>query len=156
MTVLAHAVNHIGITVGDLDATLDWYNRVFGVSPMTSGDAEGTAFAESVGLGGVGRMRYAVLSIGGFSIEFIEHEQPRSAGGYALRQCDAGAVHICYEVDNLVESYYTMVKLGVDFITPPLTLDESYGRLKGTSYVYFRDPGGITYQLKARTKVASA
>jgi catechol 2,3-dioxygenase-like lactoylglutathione lyase family enzyme len=138
MTVLG--VNHIGIPIRDLDATVEWYRDKLGLEP-TFGDS-GTTGPDVARLvqveGAVIDMAFYVL--GNTCVEFLEYTQPVGAE-FTLRNCDVGAVHICFQVDDVQGMYEDLVAKGVEFNAPPSLIEE--GPMAGITVAYFRDLHGI-------------
>ena len=89
---IARHVNHIALVVNDMDETLEFYRRTFGV---------GSAETEEVPDQGV---RAAVVRIGGTLLELIEPTDPSSGVAKYIERRGEGMHHICFEVDNLEDT----------------------------------------------------
>lgn len=86
---VARHVNHVALVVNDMDETLDFYRKTFGV---------GSAEMEEVPDQGV---RAAVVRIGGTLLELIEPTDPTSGVARYIERRGEGMHHICFEVDDL-------------------------------------------------------
>jgi methylmalonyl-CoA/ethylmalonyl-CoA epimerase len=89
---VARHVNHVALVVNDMDETLEFYRRTFGV---------GSAETEEVPDQGV---RAAVVRIGGTLLELIEPTDPSSGVARYIERRGEGMHHICFEVDNLEDT----------------------------------------------------
>jgi catechol 2,3-dioxygenase-like lactoylglutathione lyase family enzyme len=139
-------INHVGITVRDLDRSLAFYREFFGIEPLFRGLGENPDIGRSVGLDDV-RIQYAFLDLGNTRIELLQYERPLGRSTQDLRNCDVGAFHVCFDVDDLMATYERLKAAGIKFITSPIRLADDHGALAGLQYVYFRDPDGLMLQL---------
>jgi catechol 2,3-dioxygenase-like lactoylglutathione lyase family enzyme len=131
--------NHVGITVGDLDATLEWYERVFGVKPERIDHNDYEILGTMVRLPGA-ENRLAFVTVGGTRIGLSEYLNPKGKP-FDLDNCDVGATHCCLETDDIHAAYESMTADGVEFSAPP------FEAAPGVWYTYFRDCNGIQFEL---------
>jgi len=137
-------LHHLGVPVRSMEASVAWYRDVLGVETTFVEQAEeGDALDASTQLKGA-RLRYAFAELGNTSLEFLEYDNPRGRD-HETRNCDVGAVHICFEVSDMQATYESLREAGVDFNAPP-TLIEG-GPLAGCRFCYFRDPDGIQLEI---------
>lgn len=141
-------MNHIGVTVRSLDATISWYKDVLDIEPrFRLGGASDSGVDAAVQVEGA-IIDCAFFALGNTCIEFLEYREPEGRA-FELRNCDVGAIHICFEVDDLQAVYERLQARGVEFSTAPRAsrphLDG--GPLAGISFVYFRDLEGLQYEL---------
>jgi catechol 2,3-dioxygenase-like lactoylglutathione lyase family enzyme len=125
----AKAVDHVGVVVSDLLRSVRWYTEILGASFVAEEEGED------------GEVRRCFLALGEVAVELIEH---RATGApYRLSMNDAGALHICIQVEDLQAAYERLLDAEVCPTTPPETL------LAGTSLraLYFRDPDDVLIQL---------
>jgi catechol 2,3-dioxygenase-like lactoylglutathione lyase family enzyme len=146
MTVELKRLNHVGLTVTNLERSLDFYRRAFGQEAVIRGVGGGPEVAKSVGLEEA-LISYAFVDFGNTRMELLEYERPDGRRQYDLRTCDTGAVHVCFEVDDVMSAHEAMKAEGIEFLSDPIVLDNTHGVLSGLAYVYFRDPDGVTLQL---------
>jgi catechol 2,3-dioxygenase-like lactoylglutathione lyase family enzyme len=137
-------VNHIGVPVRDLDATVSWYREKLGIEPTFGQLGTSGAEVETVVQveGAVIDMAFCVL--GNTCVEFLEYREPEGQD-FTLRNCDIGAVHICFEVDDIDATYQHLVNEGVEFSAPPALIAD--GPLQGIAFAYFRDLQGLQLEL---------
>jgi catechol 2,3-dioxygenase-like lactoylglutathione lyase family enzyme len=137
-------VNHIGVTVRDLDETVAWVREMFDLEPVFFVTGAGAEVDASVQLEDAS-ISCAFFMFGNLGVEFLEYSNPRGRD-FDLRNCDVGAIHVCFGVDDLQATYERLEAKGVEFNSEtPFTIDD--GPLAGTTYAYFRDPHGIQFEL---------
>jgi catechol 2,3-dioxygenase-like lactoylglutathione lyase family enzyme len=139
------ALNHVGLTIGNLERTLGFYRDVFGVEPVIRGHGTGPDIERSLAVPGAS-IQYAFLEFGNARIELLQYDVPEGKSNDRWVS-DIGSPHVCFEVADVWAFYREMGPKGVDFVSAPITLDASQGQLQGLSYVYLRDPDGIALQL---------
>jgi catechol 2,3-dioxygenase-like lactoylglutathione lyase family enzyme len=76
VTNLVTAVDSVGITVSDLDRSVDFYTNVLGFQKSSEFEADGTAYEHLTGVFGL-RLRTARLRLGEEQIELTEYLAPR-------------------------------------------------------------------------------
>jgi catechol 2,3-dioxygenase-like lactoylglutathione lyase family enzyme len=135
-------LHHVGVPIRDLERSLAWYRDTLGIEVDLVQTAEGPDVDQTVQLEGV-RLRSAFLSLGNTLLELLEYESPVGED-FALRNCDVGAIHVCFEVDDIDAEYQRLTDMGVEFSIAPTRLS---GALEGHRYCYFRDPDGIQLEL---------
>lgn len=97
-------INHIGIAVQSLDATIPFYR-----------DNLGMAFA---GIEEVAeqKVRVAMLSVGESKIELLEPTSEDSPVARFIEKSGAGIHHIAYEVDNVEAAIAKLIADGIRMI----------------------------------------
>ncbi len=141
-------VHHVGLTVKDLDKSLAWYRQMFGVEPVFVTYAEGEQLSAAVGVPGA-KLSFAFLRFGETDVELLSYNNDRDEN-FSRRNCDVGSPHLCILVDDIDASYRDLKAKGVEFFAEPLHIEG--GPLDGCSFVYFRDPDGITLELFEEAK----
>jgi catechol 2,3-dioxygenase-like lactoylglutathione lyase family enzyme len=117
------AFGHVGITVPDLDAAVDWYSSVLGLEVLSAstdlrrtGGYEGAAAAAVFG-DKFERMRVAHLSAAnGVGVELFEFVQPAVE---ATREDyrHAGPIHVCLEASDVEAAADLVIEAGGSPIT---------------------------------------
>lgn len=144
MATRANSVNHVGVTVRSIERSLDFYWRSFGLEPtFVHRVSNSPQLDRSLGVEGA-ELTIAFLEIGNTNVELLEYHTQRETD-YGLLNCDVGAVHICFEVDDIRSSIRRLEQEGVEFFAEPLFIDD--GPLEGHTFVYFKDPDGMTLEL---------
>ncbi len=83
----APALHHFAYSVSDLDRTLAWYDRVFGIAPAYRGESSGDLVSRTLEVE-AGAYRVALVPVGGVQLELMEWRSP----GAAADRVPAGAV----------------------------------------------------------------
>ena len=95
-------IDHIGVAVKDLDATLRFYEEILGL-PVTERMDHGIS-------------RGAFVSVGGVEFEFLENKDPNSAIARHIEKRGEGLQHIAFKVPNIQQAVEEMKKKGIPFI----------------------------------------
>lgn len=139
-------LHHVGITVRSLDRSVPWYRDVLGiVDANITGGGEGPEISKAIRVEGAS-LSFAFMAVGDVKLELLQFDTPASAD-FAGRTCDVGALHICFQVDDIEATYAALTAIGVEFNAPPIRLGAENGPLAGHAFAYFRDPDGIPLEL---------
>lgn len=136
-------MHHVGITVADLEASLEWYEHVFGLQREFIAEGSGAELSTAVGVPDA-KLRFAFLRFGSCVVELLCYDNPRE-DSYERSNADVGSAHVCIDVPDLQAAYDDLRGKGVEFLAPPLHIES--GPLEGCSFVYFKDPNGVTLEL---------
>ena len=136
-------MHHVGITVRDLESSLQWYERTFGVTREFIAHGTGPDLSTAVGVKDA-NLRFAFLRFGNCVVELLCYDNERDET-FERSNADVGSTHICIDVPDLQAAYDDFRAKGIDFLAPPLHIDD--GPLAGCSFVYFKDPNGVTLEL---------
>lgn len=142
-TINVSGVQHIGIPVSNMERSLQWYQEVLGLEFVFLAEGSGEGTSNAVGVPNA-HLKFAFLKAGDAIFELLEYVTPRGEP-YDRRNCDIGACHVAFEVEDIEESYRLLSERGVKFNTPPVHLDE--GPLAGCAFCYFPDPDGIQLEI---------
>jgi glyoxylase I family protein len=122
------AINHVAVTVTDLDASVEWYNRVLGVKPVLDEDT--------------GPFRHVVYELSGTLLGL--HGFPALTSEEPFDERRPGLDHVafgCASREELVAWAARLDELGV---ARGEIVDAGYG-----SGLAFRDPDNIALELFA-------
>jgi catechol 2,3-dioxygenase-like lactoylglutathione lyase family enzyme len=136
-------LHHVGITVRDLEESLQWYERVFGVQREFVAQGSGPALSSAVGVPEA-ELSFAFLRFGSCVVELLCYDNERE-DHYRRSSADVGSTHVCIDVPDLQSAYDDLRVKGVEFLAPPLLIED--GPLEGCSFVYLKDPNGVTLEL---------
>ena len=130
--------HHTGIVVHDLEEMVRFYTEDLGLKVLLELDSIAPPEGDHTGVPGARRRLVFVGFEGGHQIELIHYISPPAGEGH-FHQHVLGAVHVCFKVDDLAETYATLTAGGVRFVTEPKYKDGSGQRI---GVVYARDPEG--------------
>lgn len=150
MAIVPRGIQHIGVPVKDLQRSLAFYKETLQLEPEFVHTAEGEQLSRSTGVPN-SSLTLAFLQLGNTYLELLEYHTPRNET-YDKMNCDVGAVHICFEVDDIDASYRELLAKDVEFYSEPIVIDS--GPLEGYRFCYFKDPDGMTlefFQLPTRS-----
>jgi catechol 2,3-dioxygenase-like lactoylglutathione lyase family enzyme len=132
-------VHHTGLTVSDLDRSVEFYERL-GFEVAVRIEEEGEEVERGTGVPGA-KLRVAMMEGPNNSrLELIEYLRP--GGGPATHPNNGiGAAHVCLEVEDVDSAVDELRGRGVRFLSEPITHES------GIRWVYAKDPDGITAEL---------
>lgn len=141
------AFQHVGMGVRDTDRTFEFYRKLMGFRVKLS---DQTSYMEEMApiVGALVEMRalMAANAYGGASIELIEHTSTRPLEApEPVQWGDIGYLELGLKAFNLDQLYLDLKSKGVEFLTPPRSLELSTGGRE--RYAYLRDPDGLLLQL---------
>jgi catechol 2,3-dioxygenase-like lactoylglutathione lyase family enzyme len=144
-----HGIQHIGLTVPNMDQAIRFFEEVFGaVTVLETGglNVDDTYMARKLGVPGDRRIvNIKVLRCGrGGNLELFEYAG-EDAGEPLKRNSQPGGFHIAFEVDDARQSADRLREIGVAVLEGPNYVDE--GPLKGLTWVYLQAPWGQFLEL---------
>lgn len=144
-------VLHFSFTVSDIERSIDWYTRVFGLELVHRQRQDNEYTQILVGIPG------AVLEVAQFAVpgvpparsthmlELVEYVTPREEPSAPLAVNRVGSPHLALMVDDIHERYARMRDEGVEFVNPPVEI--TAGANAGGYTCYFHDPDGVTLEI---------
>ena len=122
--VRVNRLDHLVLTVADLDATVGFYQRVLGMEPMTfKGGRRALAFGTSK-----------------INLHQVGHEfEPKA------KNPGAGTADLCFIVDDPIEQIHAeLIAQGVEIEEGPVDRTGATGPIRS---IYLRDPDGNLIEL---------
>jgi catechol 2,3-dioxygenase-like lactoylglutathione lyase family enzyme len=141
--VALKGVQHVGVTVKNLEKSLQFYETVLGISAAFSGEGGGEELAQAVSVPEA-ELKFAFLTVGDSTLELLQYTNP-TGENYRQRNCDVGAIHIAFEVDDIDAACAALNERGITFTSAPIHIPE--GPLAGCAFAYFFDPDGLPLEL---------
>jgi glyoxylase I family protein len=149
-------VDHVALTVPDLDAAVAFYRDVLGAtelyrlgpfdareSPRLPDGRDWTLAHLNVA---GARLTLAMMALGkNLMLELFRYELPADASTRPRRNCDLGASHIALKVSDLDAALAFLRGRGLAVMDGPITIDE--GPCQGLRVNYFLDPYGNQWEL---------
>ena len=139
-------LNHIGVTVSNLERSIEFYTRLGIQQPPAEWvfPISGEWLSKLVCEEGA-EIRVAFLPVeGDVVLELLEYQSPRGATANTKPNRDAGAMHIALNVDD-VDEVYSRLKSEIQFNSEPQTVE--MGPWAGNRVVYLNDPDGTPVEL---------
>jgi glyoxylase I family protein len=138
------AADHTGITVSNLERSLEFWRDVLGFELSHRAHQKGELAEEITGVAGA-EILIAVVKAPGHKIELLEYRAPADRRKFDARPCDVGSVHVALTVDNLEAVLEKIAASGWKAAGKPQTL--TTGPNAGKRVIYVRDPDGTTIEL---------
>jgi catechol 2,3-dioxygenase-like lactoylglutathione lyase family enzyme len=139
------AADHTGITVSNLERSLEFWQHILGFEFSHRAHQTPEMASEITGVAGADIKLAVVRAPGGHKIELLEYLAPPDCKQHVdLRPCDVGSVHIALTVDDLDAVLQKIAASGWKAAGKPQTL--TAGPNAGKRVVYVRDPDGTTIE----------
>lgn len=139
------AADHTGITVSNLERSLEFWQNVLGFEFSHRAHQTSEMASQITGVAGAEIKLAVVKAPGGHKIELLEYLAPPDRKQHVdLRPCDVGSVHIAFTVDSLDAVLQKIAASGWKVAGRPQTLQS--GPNAGKRVVYIRDPDGTTIE----------
>ena len=140
---------HVGITVTDIDRSIQFYRDILGLTFKGEMTMEGDETDKLFNMKNI-KVRVAYLQSGGNLIcppvELLQFYNTDTIN-YKPMLNQVSISEICFKTENIEEDYKNLQSKGVEFISEPQFFDlssQSFGKSKA---VYFKDPDGIVLEL---------
>jgi len=145
------AVEHVGMTVKDLQVSVQFYTALLGTPPVdraswTGKDAEYVATL----LGQPGLTMDAAffhLPGGNLILEICQFHNIENGIGSPVRHYQSGGSHLGFYVDSIDAVMDRLREAGTELLSKPVQIQFGPYMGKGGRSVLFRDPDGINLQL---------
>lgn len=139
-------VAHTGITVRNLEASIEFYQNVLGLELIQEPTEKIMSEELDIGIGVSGViLRVAIFKIGDGILELLQYHNPTSPIEKSLPPNSLGSMHIAMEVNDIYAKIEELEDKGVIFNSKPNTITE--GALSGCKWAYFKDIDGILIEL---------
>jgi catechol 2,3-dioxygenase-like lactoylglutathione lyase family enzyme len=140
---LVNGVDAIGMTVSDLDRSVEFYSTVLQFQKVSDIEVDGDSYEHLTGVFGV-RARIARMRLGAESIELTEFLAPRGKPTPVdARSNDRWFQHVAIIVSDMDRAYQWLREHKVQHASPGPQLLPTWNRnAGGIRAFYFRDPDG--------------
>lgn len=140
---------HVGLTVRDIDRSIEFYRDILGLSFQGEILMEGIETEKLFNMKNA-RVRVAYLNgskeIFAPPIELLQF----LSGDVKANKADLNKISIsevCFQVDDIEKIYKELKEKGVEFLSEPQSFDFSSQGFGKSIAVYFKDPDGIILEL---------
>jgi catechol 2,3-dioxygenase-like lactoylglutathione lyase family enzyme len=142
------SLDSIGITVSDMDRSVDFFSRVLSFEKVYDTEIFGSEYEHLLGLFGV-RARVVRMKLGDESIELTEYLTPKGRPiPIDSRSNDRWFQHIALIVSDMDKAYEWLRQNKVEHAsTDPQTLPEWNKNAGGIKAFYFKDPDQHTLEI---------
>ena len=140
---LVNGVDAIGLTVSDLDRSVEFYSTVLKFQKVSETEVDGDSYEHLTGVFGL-RARIARMRLGAESIELTEFLAPRGKPTPVdARSNDRWFQHVAIIVSDMDRAYQWLREHKVQHASPGPQLLPAWNRnAGGIRAFYFRDPDG--------------
>jgi catechol 2,3-dioxygenase-like lactoylglutathione lyase family enzyme len=137
------AVDAIGMTVADMDRSVDFYSKVLTFEKVSDVEVWGTEYEHLQGVFGL-RMRVVKMKLGGETIELTEYLAPKGRPfPVDAKSNDRWFQHIAIVVSDMDNAYHRLREFKVQHAsTGPQRIPDWNKGAAGIRAFYFRDPDG--------------
>lgn len=141
-------IDAIGITVGDMRRSLDFYTQILPFKLVSDREVTGDAYEHLTGVFGL-RMRIVQLQLGDEKINLIEYLAPRGRPiPIDSHSNDRWFQHIAIIVSDMDKAYAQLRGHNVEQVSPePQCLPDWNPNAGGIRAFYFRDPDGNNLEI---------
>jgi catechol 2,3-dioxygenase-like lactoylglutathione lyase family enzyme len=145
----AIGVYHTGLTVRDIDRSIDFYTGLLGLELAWRQESDTPYISQLTGLPGT-RLKVAYLRCPGTDGPYVELIEYLAPIGQPVDTApnNPGNAHLCFFVEDLAATYERLRGANVQFVSPPNLI--AAGVHSGSSTVYMKDLDGITVELFQR------
>lgn len=149
-------VDHVSLTVADLDSAIDFYTKVFGASveyrmgPFDAKDLppmeDGRDWTDAHVNVKSARLEIAMLKLApNLNMELFEYQKPENAAKKPPANCDVGSRHVCFEVSDVASSVKYLEQHGCKAMSGPIDMRD--GPCPPSKSWYVLDPFGNQLEL---------
>jgi catechol 2,3-dioxygenase-like lactoylglutathione lyase family enzyme len=141
------AVDHVGVTVADLDRSVTFWERLLGTTGRDRGLLAGPRLAGLLGYPAGLRIDACWIDLpGGGALEllqYLDRDEPALPDGTA----HPGNVHVCLRVKDMGAAHDHAVACGARPVGEG-PIEVAAGPNAGMRVAYLRDPDGVTLELR--------
>jgi glyoxylase I family protein len=145
MTTAITILDHLAVTVSDMDRSLAFYRDLLGMLEVERHLLDGDTISRMAGKSGVVLhvVRLAAPDTPGVLLDLQQYIAPE--GGVSRPQLgDVAQAHFCFGVANLAAAYRDLKDRGVEFVSDPVQFDLEWGIVH---VVFLKDPDGFVIEL---------
>lgn len=141
------ATGHTGITVSDLGNAVGYFRDALGLAVTAPIPCSGELFEQVTGVPGC-VIDICYVTAPGHTIELLCYSSPPDKVTSALRPCDNGHLHLCFEVDDIDAVIAAGRRYGFEPVNPVQRVRA--GVRAGTQVIYTRGPDNLIVELMKR------
>lgn len=140
-----NVMDHVSVTVSDMDRSLAFYRDLLGMEEIERHRLEGETISRMAGKDDVIMqvVRLQAPETPGLLLDLQEYVKPKGKVSDG-KLGDVGHSHICFGVPNLAEAFRELETAGVTFVSDPVSFDLGWAIVH---VVFFEDPDGYILEL---------
>ncbi len=139
------ALHHVGISVGELERSIAFWERLLGVPARDRRLLQGPGVGTLVGYEGV-RIDSCWFDLpGGVALELV-HYLDRPEAAHDPGTAHPGSLHVCLQVDDMALAHAHAIACGARPVSAA-PIEVAAGPKAGTRIAYVRTPDGGTIEL---------
>jgi len=142
-------VDHISISVADLDRSLAFYRDLLGLPVRERGLLDPGLVERMTGVPDA-TVSYADVELGSRVLELLHHSAAQPARPAPQRLLGAGGIHIGLRVDDAEQVHARLVAGGFTPLSAPVLLPDDGSDWSGSRVFYVRDPDGALVEVVER------
>jgi glyoxylase I family protein len=149
-----NVLDHISVTVADMDRSLAFYRDLLGLKEVERHRLEGETISTMAGKPEVllQVVRLAAPDTPGILLDLQQYLKPEGKVSNA-QLGDVGHAHFCFGVPDLDQAFQELTAKGVEFVSRPVQFDLGWGIL---DVVFMKDPDGFIVELVGAPQAKSA
>ena len=141
------AVDHVGVTVSDLDRSIAFWEQLLGTAGRDRGVLAGPRLGALLGYPAGLRIDACWVDLpGGGALELLQYLD-RDEAALADGTAHPGNVHVCLRVDDMAAAHRHAVACGARPVGEG-PIEVAAGANAGMRVAYLRDPDGVTLELR--------
>jgi len=137
-------VAHTGITVSDLDRSIEFFHDFLGLPVTDKIHCTGDMFEKVTGVTGC-VIDVVYVTLPNHTIELLCYSNPEDKTSSNLRPCDNGHLHLSFNVDDIDAVIAAGRKSGFEPVNPVQTVPD--GDMAGTRVIYTKGPDNLIIEL---------
>jgi catechol 2,3-dioxygenase-like lactoylglutathione lyase family enzyme len=136
--------SHVGLTVSDLQRSMDFYRGVIGMEEEYISNLTSDAFDQLIGLQGAS-IKFCYLRMSDLRLQLIQYVRGGDEIALSLRHNKVGSPHICFWVDDVEKTFAEIrQRCSANIISDLITLTSKDA---GIRTFYVADPDGVPIEL---------
>src|SRR5690348_2444246 len=138
-------LDHVSITVSDLDRSLTFYRDLLGLREIERHRLDGEGISTMAGKDGVVLqvVRLAAAQTPGILLDLQQYVAPPGSVSDA-QLGDVGHSHVCFGIDDIDDACAELRARGTELVSEPVSFELESGVLK---VVFLKDPDGNVLEL---------